>query len=366
MRLVDGLAERYDVTVLARRIEGGHAVSRPPEGQGAIEIGPASRARFAAWAARRIRRAPQPPAFVLAQGYGVGALLAQLACRRRIPTAMLVCSPAEEYYECRRVARDAGKRFRRLELAGVRALARLNARAGTRAFVLSEHLGDVLRGYGGELQIEVVPVYGVDVDAFRPSDLSRAELRHALGLPATGSLIFFSSRIAPEKDVPTLLDAFARLLAGGRDAWLLHRSGGYRDLGRAAERAGVAARVIATDAVHPVRDLPASYLASDVCVQASRAEGLGFSVLESLACGTPVVATAVGGLRETVIEGETGWTCPPGDARAMTRAIGEALDRPDEARRRTEAGRRLVLARYERRRVFDRLDALISAAVEPA
>jgi glycosyltransferase involved in cell wall biosynthesis len=366
VRLVDGLAERYDTTVLARRIDGGEAISRSPVSNAVVEIGPASRARFAAWAAGRIVRAVQMPAFVLAQGYGIGALMAQIACRKRIPSAMLVCSPIEAYYECRRTARDERKPFRRAELAAVRMVARLNARAGTRAVVLSEHLGDVMRGYGGRLAITVVPVYGVDVDAFHPTTRTPAEMRQLLGLPTNGSLVFFSSRIAPEKDVSTLLAAFGRLLSGGRDVWLLHRSGGYREFVAAAERAGVASRVIATDAVHPVRDLPASYLAADLCVQASRAEGLGFSVLEAFACGTPVVASAVGGLRETVTDGQTGWTCPPGDGEAMAKAIGEALDRPAEARRRAEAGRRLVLERYDRRRVFDRLDALIGAAVGSA
>ncbi len=365
VRLVEGLAERYDLTVLARKIDGGQAISRTPSA-GVVEVGPSSRARFAAWAGARIIRAARPPSFVLAQGYGIGALAAQIACRNRIPSAMLVCSPIEKYYECRRDAGDRAKPFRRTELAGVRTLARLNTRAGTRAIVLSEYLGEVLRGYGGHLDIAVVPVYGVDVDVFRPSAKAPNEVRRTLELPTDGSLVFFSSRIAPEKDVPTLLRAFGRLLSAGRNVWLLHRSGGYREFLLAAERAGVASRVIATDAVHPVRDLPESYLAADVCIQASRAEGLGFSVLEAMASARPVVASAVGGLRETVIDGRTGWTCPPGDADAMARAIGDALDHPDEARRRADAGRQLVLERYERRRVFDRLSAIIDAATASA
>ena len=362
VRLVDGLAERYDLTVLARPIDSGAAISRMPDPRVVVEFGPGSRARFAAWSAGRILRAREKPAFVLAQGYGAAALLVQVACRGRIPSAMLVCSPLEAYYECRRAAQDPAKPFRLVEFAAIRMLGRLNVRAGTRAIVLSEHLADVLRGYGGRLEIAVVPVYGVDLEAFHPDARSPAEIRQTLGLPACDSLVFFSSRVAPEKDVPTLLSAFGRLLADRRDVRLLHRSGGFRDFLSAAERAGLGSRVIATDATHPIRDLPSSYLAADVCVQASRAEGLGFSVLEALACGRPVVATAVGGLRETVIDGVTGWTCPAGDADAMRQAMADVLDHPEEARRRGCAGRRLVLERYGRDRVFEQLDAVIGAA----
>ena len=102
-------------------------------------------------------------------------------------------------------------------------------------------------------------------------------------------------------------------------------------------------------------DMLLDYVASDVCVQASRAEGLGFSVLESLACGTPVVVSRVGGLVETVCDGSTGWTVPPGDARALAAALREVLERPDEARRRAAAGAAIVRERFSSDTAFARL-----------
>jgi glycosyltransferase involved in cell wall biosynthesis len=209
--------------------------------------------------------------------------------------------------------------------------------------------------------VTVVPVYGVDTTVFRPSDRPREALRRERGLPERGQIVFFSSRVAPEKDAETLLQAVRGLRAAGRDLWLLHRSGGFRALLALAQEAGVADRLIATDAAHPERDLPGDYQASDLCVQASREEGLGFSPLEALACETPVVATAVGGLRETIVDGETGWTYPVGDAAALARAVDDALTRGDEAGRRARAGRRMVEERFERRLVFDRLMAVLEA-----
>jgi len=98
-------------------------------------------------------------------------------------------------------------------------------------------------------------------------------------------------------------------------------------------------------------------------VQASREEGLGFSPLEALACGVPVVAAVVGGLRETIVEGHTGWTYAKGDAGALAHAIAHALDDPAEARRRTELGRALVARQYERDAVFSRFEAVVRSMV---
>jgi glycosyltransferase involved in cell wall biosynthesis len=357
VRLVDGLAERFSLTVLARQIPGGVAVSHPPRAAATIELGPAGRLSFARWATRRLRALR--PDRVLVQGYGAAALAANRVARRGPPAYMLVCSPVEAYYRCRRAAAMPDKPYRPWALWGLGALARLNARLGRHYVVLSEHLAEVVRGHGGGLPVSVIPVYGVDTARFAPATRPRGDLKRALGLPPDRPLLFFSSRIAPEKDAATLLQAVRRLGDAGLGVHVLHRSGGHRAFVRAAERAGVAPQCTATDAAHPDA-LPADYQAADLCVQASRAEGLGFSPLEALACGTPVVAAAVGGLRETVIPGETGWLYPPGDAGALTDAIRAVLADPAEAARCAARGRALVQERFERRLAFDRLAALLA------
>lgn len=363
VRLVEGLAERAEVVVLARRIHGGVEISQRLERPVPVTVGPASRAAFAALVFARLLAARPAEDRVLVQNYGPAALAAHAAARvTGTPTFMLVCSPTERYYRCRKHHPMPDQPFRAAELAGLTRLARLNARWGRHYIVLSEHLADVVRGHGTTRPVSVVPVYGVDAAVFRPADQPRELLRRRRGLPERGEVVFFSSRIAPEKDGETVLAAFRQLRAAGRDLRLLHRSGGYRTFQAYAARAGIGDRVIATDAVHPVRELPLDYQACDLCVQASREEGLGFSPLEALACETPVVAAAVGGLRETIVEGETGWSYPAGDAPALARAMADALTRRDEASRRARAGRRMVLERFERRLVFDRLMAILEAA----
>jgi glycosyltransferase involved in cell wall biosynthesis len=270
---------------------------------------------------------------------------------------MLVCSPIAEYYAVRR---EAGQAFSPLTLAAIDAVGHLNGLIGRGYIVLSSHLRDVVRRYASQKPVQVIPVYGVDVSRFS-ARTDRDAVRVERQLPRTGSIIFSSSRVAPEKDTSTLIKAFAALVHEGRDVYLLHRSGGYREFFAEASRAGVGARVIATDAVDPRRELPLDYVASDVCVQASRAEGLGFSVLESLACGTPVIVSAVGGLVETVRDGTTGWTVPPGDPDALAAALRDALDRPEEARRRAMAGGVIVRERFNSEAAFAQLAAVLAA-----
>jgi glycosyltransferase involved in cell wall biosynthesis len=362
VRTVDGMAERFDLTVVARRIIDGVEISQPPEHRVNTITGPTSRTAFGHLVAKYLFKNRASFDYVIVQGYGLTALVANLASRvTRIPTAMLVVSPVAAYYRCRLSNPHEGKPFRLRELKVFEGLARLNAKFGHRYLVPSNHLGDTIRAYSKTKPIDFVPIYGVDTSIFRPFTEEKKLLRLRRGIPESGQLLFFSSRIAPEKDSKTMLFAFKQLIDKGRDVWLLHRSGGYKEFHREAVRIGAGDRVIATDAVHPHRDLPLDYNCSDLCIQASREEGLGFSPLEAMACGVPVVASAVGGLKETVLDGDTGWTCPVGDVAALARCIETVLDNPAEAQRRARAGRKLVCDRFERKIAFDRLESILSA-----
>jgi glycosyltransferase involved in cell wall biosynthesis len=313
--------------------------------------GPESRFAFARFAYRQLRQ--ERPDFVLAQGYGPAALAVRAT---GIPSASLICSPVEKYYQCRRGAADPSKPFRTFELLALKTLARINAFLQPWYFVLSRHLEDVVRSHGAR-RVRRIPVYGVDFRVFHPGQ-DRATLRKKLTLPE-GPLLFFSSRIAPEKDAGTLLAAVRLLRDRGRQIHILHRSGGFREFRSLAEQFAVGDLVVATDAHPPFEKLADDYRACDLTVQASREEGLGFSVLESMACGTPVIAAAVGGLLETVIDGKTGWSYPVGDAAALAATIEEVLQNPEEAARRTAAGGEMVKEEYERSLVFDQLDDAI-------
>ena len=71
-------------------------------------------------------------------------------------------------------------------------------------------------------------------------------------------------------------------------------------------------------------------------------EGMPLVILEAMEAGVPVVVSRVSGIPEVVEDGVTGWLVPPEDPAALAAALSEVLDRPDEARRRGDAGRRRV------------------------
>src|SRR5205085_2272331 len=139
---------------------------------------------------------------------------------------------------------------------------------------------------------------GVDLSLFKPVDAAqRRELRLRHGLPADRFLIFFASRISHEKDPETVLRATASARANGVDAVLLNLGGGFQKFLKLAGAMGFADAkdwIIGRPAVHPMQDLCEYFQAADLVIQSSLAEGCGFSPLEALACGTPVVATNVG------------------------------------------------------------------------
>lgn len=357
VRLVDGLAEHFEVSVFARRIAGGREINWEPTRPISVTVGPESRMRFAYWASRQLTGFD----FILVQGYGLAALATNLVGRHRLhPPVMLVRNPTERYYAARKDNPVSGKPFRRRELALIKRIAKWNGKIGTQYVALSEHLAEVIRSHEPEGTINVIPVHGVDIEHFRPSERPRAEIRRELGLPETGKLAFCGGRVAPEKDAATLIAAAGRVIRTGRDVHVLTLGGDHRAFLALAEREGIADRVIARDMVHPLRELPAYYQASDLCIQASREEGLGFAPLEALACDVPVVAAAAGGLEETIIPHESGWTYDVGDGAGLVRAIIEVLEHPEEGLRRARSGRELVRMRYEKRAVFERLAEVLT------
>ena len=97
----------------------------------------------------------------------------------------------------------------------------------------------------------------------------------------------------------------------------------------------------------------------------SRFEGLCVSVIEAQAAGVPVVATPVGGIRETVVEGETGWLVPPGDAVALAERISWVLDHPTEARPVADEALRRARERFSIDKMVERTLALYASARDP-
>lgn len=190
------------------------------------------------------------------------------------------------------------------------------ARRAAAIVTASDHERQLLQRYYGAdpRRMHTIPC-GVDLELFRPQD--RAAARRRLGLPAASPVLLWVGRLEKLKGVDILISAVAQL--DERDFTLLIVGGDERAAGLKAEllaqaaAAGVAANVRFEGAVaHD--DLPVYYSAADVCVVPSYYESFGLVAVESMACGTPVVASRVGGLVSTVTDGVSGylipWRCP--------------------------------------------------------
>jgi D-inositol-3-phosphate glycosyltransferase len=179
---------------------------------------------------------------------------------------------------------------------------------------------------------------GIDLQRFQPMDAAAARSR--FGLP-DGPLVLFVGRIDPIKDLETLLEAIALLKRCSCDGQAPHLAivGGELDergepvgsLAGIYDRArefGIANRLIPMGS-RPQDDLPSLYSAATVCAVSSLYESFGLVAVEAMACGTPVVATRVGGMRFTVEEDISGILVPPSDPQAMASALARVINDRD-------------------------------------
>jgi D-inositol-3-phosphate glycosyltransferase len=193
--------------------------------------------------------------------------------------------------------------------------------------------------YGADPErIKIVPL-GVDHAFFGPGH--RPQARRALGLPLDGRLLLFVGRIQPLKCADAAIETLAELQSTGDEAYRLVVVGGpsgphgeksLQGLVDLADAHGI------SDSVHfidpqPHELLSSYYRAADVCLVPSRSESFGLVALEAAACGTPVVASAVGGLTTLVDHGRTGFLIDEPTPRRYAAAVRRVFDEPLMAER---------------------------------
>jgi glycosyltransferase involved in cell wall biosynthesis len=171
-------------------------------------------------------------------------------------------------------------------------------------------------------RIHIVP-RGVDTERFTPG--SRTEARQRLGLPVEGRKLLWVGRMVPVKGLEVLLGACARLRQRGVDFHLYLAGDGplRKTLEAECQARGLSAEVsFAGTVLH--EDLPDWYRAADLTVLPSRSEGVPNVLRESLACGTPFVASRVGGVPELASE-PWGYLVPPGEASELAETLARAM-----------------------------------------
>ncbi len=177
-----------------------------------------------------------------------------------------------------------------------------------------------------------------------------------------GPLVGTVARLEPQKGLDVLVDAMTQVREHLPDVRCVI-------VGAGALREALAARIRDRGLEGTVRlvgtreDIPVVLASLDVFVLPSRFEGLSLALLEAMAAGRPVVATAVSGTVEVVQDGETGILVPPEDAAALAQGIVRVLENREEARRLGAAARQRVLTHYTISAVARQYEALYEELV---
>ena len=183
--------------------------------------------------------------------------------------------------------------------------------------------------------------------AFFDESRSQAEARKALDLVTDDVIVGVPGTLRPMKGHLFFLEAIEPILRDHQSIQIAVTGEGTDDV-----VAQIKKRVRELDIGHCVRflewvsDMPAFYRACNLICIPSRAEPFGRTAIEAFAVGTPVIATAVGGLQDIVTDGETGWLVSYGDQEALRRAVQQALDHPDVRQKMSANARQVADAKY--------------------
>lgn len=255
--------------------------------------------------------AMSPDVVLATWAYPDGWAAVRLARRRGLPVVVLV----------------HGSDVRRMDEFPARARGTREALCTADGVIaVSAELASRVVALGAEPERVATVLDGVDRTLFHPGD--RDEARRLVGFDNGRRHLLFIGNLLPVKGVDVLLDA-CRALASRRDDWCLHLVGdgaGRAGLEQQARALGLTDRVL----FHGSRahaELPAWLRASDLFVLPSRSEGIPNVLLEASACGTPWVASQVGGIPEIATLGAS-ILVPPEQPQALADALVRGLDAP--------------------------------------
>jgi glycosyltransferase involved in cell wall biosynthesis len=224
-------------------------------------------------------------------------------------------------------------------------LDRLLLRSMDRIVCVSQGQADKVRQAGvPDGKVVVIP-NAIDPERFARPDASYPERLRAFFPKPPRQIVGAAGRLSPEKGFAVLIEAARPLLHENPDlGFILFGDGPLHDqLARAIAAAGLAGRFILAGFKNNLDDL---FPFLDLLVLPSFTEGLPNVVLEALAAGVPVVATAVGGTPEVVEDGVNGYLVPPGDAGALSQRIADALVSEKKRLAMGQRGRQMVGDRF--------------------
>jgi glycosyltransferase involved in cell wall biosynthesis len=247
---------------------------------------------------------------------------------------------------------------RRVHLWGTKAIHRLSHRILVNSDAIREKIVA-----SDEAQAEKIIVIKNGVAAVKTATQPRDGLLRELDLPSDVKLVGMIARLQEVKGHRFFVEAAATVLRSGIDAHILIVGEGplRSEIEKQLADLGI------TDRVHLLGDrADASQLVSglDLLVLASLHEGLPNAVMEAMVAGVPVVATAVGGAKELVRDGDTGYLAPPADSAALAERMLFALGDEANRTRITDAARGHIEASFGMQRMVESVEKLYDEVLE--
>jgi glycosyltransferase involved in cell wall biosynthesis len=203
---------------------------------------------------------------------------------------------------------------------------------------------------------------GIDVERFSPGPRT-GRVRQQFGLGDDDIVIGVVARFTPVKNHTMLLDAIQAVLKEQPRAFLAIVGDGplRADIAAHVDSLGIRQRV---GFLGQISDLPTLYRDLDLLALSSLSEATSISILEGMATGVPVVATAVGGTPELLAHGETGALVQLGDVRSFASALVRLANTPAERTRLGRAGRKRALMLYSDGQMIDAYENLYSSGAD--
>ncbi len=185
----------------------------------------------------------------------------------------------------------------------------------------------------------------LNLERFADLHVDRAALRASLGIPSDATVIGTVGRLVPQKGYHHLIAAARAVIGQKPNVYFLIIGDGVLadELQHQAAASGVGDRIRFTGAR---QDIEALYAVMDGFVSSSLWEGLPTVIMESMAAGVPVVATAVAGNQELVFHEQTGLLVAPGEPEALAAAIQHVIEQPGLARQLAQQAEQLVRQRF--------------------
>jgi glycosyltransferase involved in cell wall biosynthesis len=231
-------------------------------------------------------------------------------------------------------------------------------RVTNRIIVIGDGQRAEIASYGVAPMGKLVTIrLGLELGQFLDAERARGELRRELGIEADVPLVGIVTRLVPIKAPEVFLQAAVKIRAGLPKAQFVIIGDGERR----QELETLTSTLRLNECVRFLgwrRDMVRVYADLDVVALTSLNEGSPVVLIEALASGRPVVSTAVGGVPEVVIHGETGLTVPVSDVAALADAILTLLRDPILAKRLGAVGRQHVYPRYDSSRLVDDVKSL--------